>query len=264
MNLSEVNVLAQLGSAMKNSLAVMRRHFATLWSATAWPYMVMIICFLIARFVVNADHDPSKQWDPVTLWHSMGVPAKLGLLLAYLACISFPNGFATAGATVVIWADLQGEEVDLQSVFLRIGQVFLRLTGLSLCIGIMCSIGGAFLYLPGVLVFAFMSFTIPVLVIEDAKVLTALRRGINLASMRFGTLLGLYAVVLLVLVATAIGVVFVAPIADLKGWTGIIAFWALIVAILPILMMVTTAVVVHLYRDLREQRGELAARNPAA
>jgi hypothetical protein len=65
------------------------------------------------------------------------VPAKLGVFLAYLACISFPNGFATAGATVVIWADLQGEEVDLQSVFSRIGQVFLRLTGLSLCIGIM-------------------------------------------------------------------------------------------------------------------------------
>ena len=145
----------------------------------------------------------------------------------------------------------------------RVRASFLRLTGLSLCIGIMCSIGGVFPYLPGLLVFAFMSFAIPVLVVEDTKVLTALRRGIDLASMRFGTLLGLYAVVLLVIVAAAIGVVFVAPIADLTGWTGIIAFWALIVAIFPILMMVTTAVVVHLYRDLREQRGELAARNLA-
>jgi len=225
---------------------------------------VTVICFLIARLVVNAYHDPSKQWDPVTLWHSMGVPAKLGVLLAYLACISFPNGFATAGATAAIWADLQGEEVGLRSVFSRIGQVFLRLTGLSLCIGIMCSIGGAIFYLPGVLLFAFMSFAIPVLVIDDTEVLTALRRGINLASMRIGALLGLYAVVLLVIIAAAIGVVFVAPIADLKGWTGTIAFWALIVAIFPALMMVTTAVVVHLYRDLREQGGELAAGKPAA
>jgi len=127
----------------------------------------------------------------------------------------------------------------------------------------MCSIGGVFPYLPGLLVFAFMSFAIPVLVVEDTKVLTALRRGIDLASMRFGTLLGLYAVVLLVIVAAAIGVVFVAPIADLTGWTGIIAFWALIVALFPILVTVTTAAVVHLYRDLREQRGELAARNLA-
>jgi hypothetical protein len=230
--------VARLSSALNLSLAIVRRHFTTLWLATAWPYIVMVICFLIARLVVNAYHDPSKQWDPVTL--------------------------ATAGATVVIWTDLQSEEVDLRSVFSRIGQVFLRLTYLSLCIGIMCSIGGAFLYLPGVLVFAFMSFAIPVLVIEDTKVLTALRRGINLASMRLGALLGLYAVVLLVIVAVAIGVVFVAPITDLKGWTGTIAFWALIVAIFPALMMVTTAVVVHLYRDLREQRGEFAARNPAA
>ena len=115
--------------------------------------------------------------------------------------------------------------------------------------------------MPGVLGFAFMSFAIPVLVIEDAKVLTALRRGIDLASKRFGALLGLYAVVLLVIVMAVIGIVSVAPI---EGWMGIIVFWALIVVIFPILMMVTTAVVVHLYRDLREQRGELAARNPAA
>lgn len=256
--------MARLSSALNRSLAVVRRHFATLWLAAAWPYIVMVICFLIARFVVNAYHDPTKQWDPVTLWHSMGVPAKLGVLLAYLACISLPNGFATAGATIVVWADLQGEEVDLQSVFSRIGQLFLRLIGLSLCIGIMCSIGGVFLYLPGILVFAFMSFAIPVLVIEDAKVSTALRRDIDLASKRFGALLGLYAVVMVVIIAAAIGVVFVAPIADLKGWTGTVAFWALIVAIFPALIMVTTAVVVHLYRDLREQRGEPVARNPAA
>jgi hypothetical protein len=226
----------------------------------------MAVCFLIARLVVDAHRDPSRQWDPVTLWQSMGVPAKLGVILAYLACISFPNGFATAGATVVIWADLQWEEVDFRSVVSRIGQVFLRLTGLSLCIGIMCSIGGAFLYLPGVLVFAFLSFAIPVLVIEDTRVLTALRRGIDLASMRVGTLLGLYAVVLLVvIVAVAIWIVFAT--AELREWASMIRFWPLwplIVAFFTILTMATIAVVVLLYRDLREQRGELAARNPAA
>jgi hypothetical protein len=227
--------------------------------------MVMVVCFLIARFVVHAYHDPSQQWDPILLWHSLGVPAKLGVLLAYIACVSFPNGFAAAGATIVAWADLEGKEIGLHWVFSRIHQVFLRLTGLSLCIGVLCSIGGAFFYLPGILGFAFMSFAIPVLIIEDATVSTALRKGINLASKRFGALLGLFGLVLLMAVVAVVGIVFVfSNLNSPTGWSGLIAFWGLFLSIVPVVMMGTTAVVVRLYYDLHEQLGELAATTPAA
>jgi hypothetical protein len=250
--------MAHLGSALSYSRGVIRRRFATLWLATAWPYIVMAACFLISAFIFRAYHDPSQQFDPVTLWHSMGATAKVGVLFAYLASISLPNGFATAGVAVVVWADLHGEAASLASVFGVIGRVFLRLTILSLCIGILCTIGGAFLYLPGVLAAAFLSFAIPVLVIEDAKVSTALRRGVKLASQRIGALLGLYAIVLFVIVAALVGMFSVGPIADLPSGVGIIVFWSLFVSLVPIGVMGISAAVVRLYRDLREQ-GELAA-----
>ena len=194
----------------------------------------------------------------------MGVLAKLGVLLAYLASISLPSGFATAGAVIVVWGELQGEEVDGRAIFSRIRRVFLRLMVLSLCIGIVCAIGGALFFVPGVLGFSFMSFAIPVLVIEEAKVSTALRRGLDLASTRFGTLLGLYALVLLVVIIAAIGIAVLASTVDLPWWIGITAFWGSFVALAPVVVAGTTGAVVCLYRDLREQRGELAARKPVA
>jgi hypothetical protein len=51
---------------------VIRRRFGTLWSATAWPYIVTGICFLTAALVYRALHDPREQVDPLILWNSMG------------------------------------------------------------------------------------------------------------------------------------------------------------------------------------------------
>lgn len=251
--------LAQPNSVLNRSFSVIRRRFVILWSATAWPYTVIAICYLTFAFVYRAHFDPGEKVDPVTLWHSIGVFAKLGVLLGYLVSISLPQGLATAGATAVVWADLQGEGVDLRSVFSRISQVFWRLVVLSLCIG---SMSFLFAILPGVLLFAFVSLAVPVLVVEDAKVSTALRRGISLASTRLGALLGLYAVVLLVIVVAAVGRVYVASTVNYPWWVGMTIFWVTFVALAPILMMGTTAVVVHIYRDVCDERGELAATEP--
>ena len=70
-----------------------------------------------------------------------------------------------------------------------------RLVVMSLCIGTICTISGLFFFVPGILAFAFLSFAIPVLVIDGAEVSTALGRGARLASTRLGALLSLYAVV---------------------------------------------------------------------
>jgi hypothetical protein len=189
----------------------------------------------------------------------MGVLAKLRVLLVYLVSISLPHGLATAGATMVVWADLRSERIDLWSVLSRIGQVLLRLVVLSLCIGSMCVIAGMFFLVPGILAFAFMSFAIPVLVIEDTKVSVALRRGITLASMRLGALLSLYAVVLFLVGVAIVGTIYLASTEDWPWWVGISAFWVSFVLLASILMMGTTAAVVHLYRDVCEEQRELAA-----
>jgi hypothetical protein len=126
----------------------MRRRFVTLWSATALPYMVMMpICFLPGAFIGIAYLDRSKIWINPSAMPPMRVLAKLGVLLSTLACTCVPTGFATAGATIVVWADLQGETVDVHSILSRIGHVFLRLTGLCLCIGFTSLIGEVSLFL---------------------------------------------------------------------------------------------------------------------
>jgi hypothetical protein len=223
----------------------------------------MAICLLITAFIVRVYRDPSEQYDPVTLWHRMGVLPRVGVLLSYLACISLPFSFATAGVTVVSWADLQGEAVDLRSVFSRIGRVLLRLVILSLSIGVMSIIGGMFFLVPGIVVFIFMSFAVPVLVIEDATVSTALRRGTGLASTQLGALLGLYATVLCVTVIVGGGIGYLASTVDYPWWLGITTFWALFVPLASILIMVATAVIVCLYSDVREKGEEMPARRSA-
>jgi hypothetical protein len=136
--------LAQPDSVMSRSVSVVRRRFGALWSAAAWPYVAVAICYLTIAFIYRAYHAPSEQVDPSVLYDSMGVFAKIGNLVAFLVSISIPFGLATAGITMIVWADLQGEEVDLWSVFSRIRQVLFRLVVLSLCIVAMCAIAGMF------------------------------------------------------------------------------------------------------------------------
>ena len=252
--------MAKLTSVWKRALPVIKRRLATLWLATAWPYIGLSICYMITGFVVRAYHPPDGQTDPLTLWHSMGVLARLGVVFAYLATISLPNGFAMAGASVVVWADLQGEAVRVRFVFSQIVHVLLRLVVLSFCIGGICLIGGMFFLVPGVLGFALLSFAIPVLVIEDTTVSTALRRGFKLSSACPEVLFGLYALVLFIVIV-AVVLLFVVvgsvpPSADFPWWIGVSVFWVALVPLASILVIGTTAVVVELYRGLREQGGE--------
>jgi hypothetical protein len=258
--------VAQLTSALKGSLRVIKRRLVPLWVAAAWPYIAMAICFLIFGFVIRAYHEPSPQADPITLWRSLSVLAKVGVLLAYVACISLPHGLATAGAVVVVWSDLQGEAVVLQSVFSRIRKVLPRLLVLSLCVGVMCSLFGMFFFVPGILGFAFLSFAIPVLMIEDTRVSTSLRKGIDLASSRTGAVLGLYAIVLVIIVAGLailfVGAALVPSNVDFPWWVIPIAFWLVFVFMASALIMGTTTVIVHLYEDLCARTGPIAAIQP--
>jgi hypothetical protein len=190
----------------------------------------------------------------------------VGVILAYMASISLPHSFATVGATAVVWADFRGETVDLRSVGASIGRVCLRLIVLSFIIGAIWVFGGIFLLLPGILGFAFMSFVIPVLVIENASVGTALRRGLDLASKRVGALLGLYAIALVVV--SAVGVIglivadSLASVVTVPWWATVLEFWIVVGVTASTLIMGITAVVVQFYRDLSEPTGVLIATEP--
>jgi len=234
-----------------------------LWLATAWPYAILAICFLAVGVVFRAQHGSSPDTDPLMLWRSLGAPAKVGVMLAYLATISLPQGFATAGAVMVVWGDLRGEPVDAGSVARRFREIYLRLIVLSFIIGTICVFGGMFFLAPGLLGFAFLSFAIPLLVIENASVGRALRKGLDLASKVTGTLLGLYAIVLVVVLAVVV-IAFVVgdsmfSTLTVPWWLTPIAFWGMVGLTASSLIMGTTAVVVTLYWDLCQPAGETAA-----
>jgi hypothetical protein len=265
----EVRILAQPSSVLNRSLLVIRKRFLRLWWAAAWPYLVMGTCFLIYGLVLRAFANTHEPTDPVTLWNSLGWLTKLGLVLYYLASISLPPGFAAAGVTSVVWAEAPSVGEKSPTFVPGIRPVFLRLVAVSLCIGAACAMTSMFFLVPGILAFAILSFVIPVLVIENTTIGNAVRRGFDLAWARVGALVGLYAVVTVIAIGITIvaaipilGITLIPSTMDVPWWVLPITFLSSFTVLASILMMASTTVVVHLYRDVREARGEFALSAP--
>jgi hypothetical protein len=84
-----------------------------------------------------------------------------------------------------------------------------------------------------------------------------------LASTRAGAVLGLYAIVLVIIVAGLamlfVGAALLPSNVDFPWWVVPIAFWSVFVLMASALIMGTTTVIVHLYKDLCAPTGQIAA-----
>jgi hypothetical protein len=169
----------------------MGRRLPALWGATVWPYLATFGTYAIVGTIYGHTHQVGTANDPITLWHAMSFPAKLSILVGFVALASVSYGLAFAGISLLVYGDLRGERVLLASTVGRVVRSFLPLIVLSFLIGCGVFFGSLLLYLPGLIVQMLTAFAIPVMLLEEAGIKTSLRRSKRLASDRIGILLGL-------------------------------------------------------------------------
>lgn len=259
--------MAQSNSAPRHALALIRKHFLPLWLSALWPYLTLAVCWLSFAFWLHAHRAAESVGDPSDLWDSLGALGKLGADAAIISSIFVPRDLATAGVTMVVWADLQGEQVSPRQFVSRMGGMLPRLLILSLAIGIACLVAGVFLAVPGILFAALTALVIPVLATANTKAWVALRTGMKLSFREFWALLALSIVVaivsLLLLFACGAVLASLGSNSDLPWWAGLTTAWAMLVGLFPLAMMGSSAVTTLLYRDGVQKQSGSAAMEPA-
>jgi len=248
-------------SLLTRTTATLRRDFLALWLTSAWPYFLVGICFTLIGAVYRATHDPAIQISPLDLWQALGPLDKFGIDAAFLISVVVPRDLATAGVAMKVWAKLHGEPMDWPLFLSRFGRVLPRLLVLSLALGLVCSLAGFLFILPGIVLAVFTSFAIPVLVIQDTTISSALRTGFTLAKTQFGRLLLLWVITVLLGCAGLLGMIGAMALApawsdSLPRWMTGAAFWVGISIVASLCILIRATVTTHLYQDAVARRGE--------
>jgi hypothetical protein len=194
--------------------------------------------------------------DPITLWRDFSFLAKLRVILTFVASASIPYGLAFAGISLLVYDDYRGERSSLGSVLKRVMRRLPAVVGVSFLVG--CGgVFGSILLVPGIFFTMLTVFTVPVLLLEEAGVGTALRRSMRMAWGRAGTVLGLmlsFGAVLYLVVIVYFGLMQALNFDEIgMMW----AFRALLGMVVPMMMCAYCTMLAILYCDIRVSHGEL-------
>ncbi len=251
------------GSVVKRSLAVLRRRFATLWVAAAWPHIVLAVCCMAIAAFHHLREQTGEHANPATLWQSMGGWAKLGVLAIFVVATALPHGLAVGGVTSVIWKDFETGAASLRDALTGIGGHPGRLILLSLGLGAFAEIGSV-IVIPTVLVIVFCAFAVPVLIIEKTGTFRSVQRSFALSGQKIGSILGLrfatFLFLFLVLIAMST-LIRALPDTDMQWWVIPLGFWTILVLFASLAQMVEAIVVTQLYIDI--QGGKSPGADPA-
>jgi len=246
--------LTQPNSVTKRAFSVIGDHFLILWMTALWPYLLLAAVYISIAVVRHAGQAADDQTGTLLeRVNSLTLGVRLLLLLAFVAGQCLPADLSTAGVSYLVWAALHGEEVRLGLIWPRLAGILVRLVILSLSIAILGFAGSLFI-LPGIAIFLFTSFVVPVVAIENAGISTALRVGVRYAKSQFVPLFLLLILIGIAAIVFAVGVVFVVTsLADYPWWVGVSGLWAYFTVLASLLMMTRSTIVTVLYKDSREK-----------
>lgn len=243
------------------AVQVLRRRFPPLFGAAVWPYLVLASIFVVINVVVRHTHPASGNIDPAAAWRGMSILAKFGVIIGFVACASMPHGLAMGSVSSLAYEDYCGRESSLGSALKRVMGRLLSLVALSFLVGCGAVFGTFLFLLPGLMITMLTVFAIPVMLLEEAGVATALRRSMCLAWDRIGTVLGLLlSFALVFMVVEGIFSLLIGTL-NLEGTAAAGTMWAFLVLGLATLVCVYGTAVTVLYYDIRVSRGELQAPN---
>jgi hypothetical protein len=240
---------------------VLRRRLPALLGASLWPYLVLVGIYIVIGTIYRHTHPMYTTSDPVTLWRDFSFPAKIGVILIFVASASIPYGLAFAGVSLTVYDDYRGEESSLGSVLKRVMRRWLAVVVASFLVG--CGgVFGSFMLIPGVIFTMLTVFTVPVLLLEEAGVGSALRRSMRLALDRAGSVLGLMLTFGMVVYLVVISYFGLVQALNLDDETMVWAFRGLLGVAVPMMMCLYCTMLAILYCDIRVSRGELGAGSP--
>jgi uncharacterized membrane protein len=256
-----VTLMTPPTSLAGRAVPVLRRRFPALFGAAVWPYLLLVSILVVINIVVRHAHPAGEPFDPAAMWRGMSFLRKLGVMLSFVAGAAVPYGLAMAGTSIVAYEDYRGGEDSLGSALKRVVGRVLSLVVLSFLVGCGTLLGSFLFVLPGMLVPMFTVFAIPVMLVEDAGVGTALRRSLRLAWDRIGTILvfqlilGMVWMVVSIIFASLLGAL------GLEGMAAAVTMWAFLGLSMAVVVCVYGTVVAILYHDIRVSRGELQPPN---
>ena len=204
---------------------------------------------------------PGVVYDPVAMWQEMSIAAKCGVIIAYIATASIPRGLSTAGVTLLAYRDyLELEEsvwATLKPIRVRLFSVVI----LSFLIGCATVLGLPFI-LPAMLVEMLTIFAVPVLLLERCGIAAALRRSVQLAWQRMGTILTLLLSLMIVVIVGEVFLIAFLRATDFGESSLFVTFWGVLAIAAPLLVSVYGTFVTVLYYDILVSHSEVLSPTP--
>lgn len=243
------------------AVSTLRRRLPALFAAAVWPYLLLVSVLIIINIVVRHMHPVGAPIDPTAMWRGMSFLRKLGVIILFVASASVPYGLAMGGTSLLAYEDYRGGGDSLGGVLKRVMRRTPSLVVLSFLVGCGTFLGSLFFVLPGMLVPMFTAFAIPVILLEDAGVETALRRSMRLAWSRIGTVLVLQLILGMAGMVVSFFFSLLIGATNLEGMAAAVTMWAFLGLSMAVLVCVYGTVVAILYHDIGVSRGELQPRN---
>jgi len=196
-------------SVFKRSFTMLSARPAAYAVVAIIPYVVAIgLPILIGRMI---HLKPAvENWDPVSLWRSMGWGERLLIVLAFVASAAVPSYVAARGVCRMALEQQKDVCIPLGKVLLDMLRFIPTAVLYFVMIGIPSYLGGSCFVVPGLLITTSCALIVPAGIDGQLGPLAAVRRGFSLIKRVYGGVLTVYVCFLILLI---VGQVVVSNIA---------------------------------------------------
>jgi hypothetical protein len=171
------------------------------------------VTVIVAMSLYMLSGSPPGQWDPVSLWKSMGEGKKFAAIFGLILALWTPVLLGARAACRITTAQLANQELALPAIVVDMLRFLPSALVYALVIGVPVMMGSSCFFIPGLLVASLFTLVVPVSVNEPVGIFPALRRNFSLVRNVFG---GLFLITFLC--AVVIGGVIALRVASIDRW----------------------------------------------
>jgi hypothetical protein len=171
------------------------------------------VTVIVAMSLYMLSGSPPGQWDPVSLWKSMGEGKKFAAIFGLILALWTPVLLGARAVCRITSAQLANQELALSAIVVDMLRFLPSALVYALVIGLPVMMGSSCFFIPGLLVASLFTLVVPVSVNEPVGIFPALRRNFSLVRNVFG---GLFLITFLC--AVVIGGVIALRVASIDRW----------------------------------------------
>jgi hypothetical protein len=174
---------------------------------------VLGVNVIVAMSLYMLSGSPAGQWDPVSLWKSMGEGKKFAAIFGLILALWTPVLLGARAVCRITTAQLANQELALPAIVVDMLRFLPSALVYALVIGVPVMMGSSCFFIPGLLIASLFTLVVPVSVNEPVGIFPALRRNFSLVRNVFG---GLFLITFLC--AVVIGGVIALRVASIDRW----------------------------------------------